>query len=116
MQIQTTYQNATEGYIVGEEEIALEDSIFDGKTEGDIYRWCLKEHGRCIGKVYVDNGTPVGWVYVKTDHYEDTREPYLLETWVTLVDKDETVRNVEYHEIGRAPALSTAGGTGKGTA
>ena len=67
---------------------------------GDIYRASQKEHGRCISKVYIGDGIPVGWVFVKREKYEDDpKQSYLHETWISLLDKDETVRNIEYHRI-----------------
>jgi hypothetical protein len=102
MLIEETHLNATEGYRMGEETIDVADTIFgEDPAPGDIYRWCLKEFGRCTGKVYVGNAVPrhVGWVFVKRDRYEDTGEIFLHETWVTLLDRDETVRERDYHEI-----------------
>ena len=55
---------------------------------GNLYRCMLKEHGRCIGKVYVDreNGETwaVGWVFIKREHYDDNKDTYIRETWITL--------------------------------
>jgi hypothetical protein len=81
----------------------IEDTIFDPESPkliGDIFRYSQKEHGRCTGKVYVGNGIPVGWVFVKRKKYEDANETYLHETWVSLLDKDEIRREREYHSIG----------------
>lgn len=67
---------------------------------GRLYRELVKEHGRCTGKVYVDRKVAatsdpttsahvldpmqVGWCFVKRARYDDTRETYLCETWVTV--------------------------------
>ena len=37
-----------------------------------------------MGKVYVGEGTPVGWVFQKKTEYTDCSETYLREVWVTL--------------------------------
>jgi len=97
-----------ERYGAGEDTIDLADTYMgEDATIGEIFRACQREHGRCIGKVFVDrflHSDPpkaIGWVFVKREKYEDVNEYFLHETWVTLIDKDETVRTVEYHEIGR---------------
>lgn len=53
---------------------------------GDLYRNCVEEYGRCIGKVYIGEDTPraVGWIFVKRMPFEDVPETYLHETWVTV--------------------------------
>jgi hypothetical protein len=103
-------------YHVGEDIIDVADTIFDEDSPtlvGDIFRCSQREHGRCVGKVYVDNpesdlqgdagGTAIqcGWIFVKRMKYDDCNETYLMETWVTLLDRDETQRIREYHEIRR---------------
>lgn len=57
-------------------------SCFD--TTGKLFKACLREHGRCLSKVYVDrDGKPmqVGWSFFKRatdkDHYD-------VETWITV--------------------------------
>ena len=92
--IQETYINKTAGYTVGESEVF--ETRFD--SLGELYRAMVKEHGRCISKVYVGEGTPIGWVFIGTDRYIDTREPYQRETWVT-VHASMPVRTVSYSEI-----------------
>jgi hypothetical protein len=76
---------------------------------GDLFRFLRSEYGRCTSKMYVDTlelgpapartktaPKVIGWVFVKRDRYEDTGEPYLLETWVTVHEKRPT-RTVKYH-------------------
>ncbi len=107
MIIQTEYvQELDDGkrYGCGEDSIDLKNSYLgEDATIGEIYRASQKEHGRCTGKVYIDTqsrGTiSVGWVFVKRQQYDDSQETFLMETWVTLLDKDETIRNIEYHSI-----------------
>lgn len=57
--------------------------------EGDIFRWSRKEYGRCVSKVYIDDVGAVGWVFQKREQYEDSKETFIHETWVTLYDEYE---------------------------
>lgn len=94
--VQETYENDTEGHVVGESDVY---EAWTGDV-GKLYRTMAREYGRCTGKVYVDqkDGPPiaVGWTFVKRDKYEDSTETYLRRVWVTLHDAAET-RTVEYH-------------------
>lgn len=88
--------NATEGYRIGD------SGVYETwcETVGELYRASVKEHGRCTGKVYIDStdgpSVAIGWVFVKRDRYEDTGEPFLRETWVTVHDAQPT-RTTEHH-------------------
>ena len=104
--IEETHVNETEGYMLGEPiRIALEDTFLGADaTPGDIYRFALGEYGRCVSKVYVDaEGGPkaIGWVFQKRDHYEDTGEPFIHETWVTLLTRYEERVERDYAEVTR---------------
>jgi hypothetical protein len=95
-------RNESEGYFLGESGPV--ESIFD--APGEVYRFAVREYGRCTGKVYVDlpdaPATPVGWVFVKRRQYEDASETYLHETWVTLHEGPDTVvRTPHYVRIDR---------------
>jgi len=96
-----------------DDEIELADTwMGEDATIGEIYRAMQKEYGRCTGKVYIDRredsdpeGTyprtiAIGWVFEKREKYEDCNKTFIHETWVSLVDKDETTRVIEYHAIG----------------
>lgn len=78
------YVNATEGHRIGKDE-ALETRF---ETKGELFRFCQKEYGRCVSKVYVEKlgqeDRPVGWVFEKNVKYSDVNETYLQETWVTI--------------------------------
>lgn len=65
---------------------------YDGP--GDVFRAFVRSHeyGRCAGKVYVNDGQPVGWIFEKRDRYEDTGDPFLHVTWVTLMSGPTVVR------------------------
>lgn len=85
MQEQTV--NKTEGYKIGDSGVF--ESRFETKSE--IYEYCLREYGRCIGKCYVDTSDKkaktIGWVFLKRVKYEDCNETYLQETWISLHEK-----------------------------
>lgn len=80
----TRYRNS------GEPQRAFTDNV------GELFRCLQREYGRCVGKVYVGKGTPVGWVFQKKTEYTDCPETYLQEVWVTLHEKLPE-RKVKYH-------------------
>jgi len=66
---------------------------------GKLYRSCLKEYGRCTGKIYIDTpdgAKAIGWVFLKRAKYDDCNETFLLETWITL-HKQEPTRTIKHH-------------------
>lgn len=98
--IKESFINRTRGGIFGETE------PFEAWTDdlGKLYRSFVKEYGRCISKVYVDQkqGPPkaVGWVFLKRMKYEDSRsntpeDYYIREVWVSVVS-GPLVRKVEH--------------------
>jgi hypothetical protein len=50
-----------------------------------------KEFGKCISACYVDDddgkARKIGWVFLKRGQYDDTREPFTQETWVTWLER-----------------------------
>jgi hypothetical protein len=70
---------------------------------GKLYRSLVSEYGRCVGKVRIDpDGRAIGWVFRKRMKYEDTRDTYIREVWVTLHDEPDTVkvdRTHHYHYL-----------------
>lgn len=98
--ISERYVNRTEGYTWGESD------VIEAFTEdmGKLFSGCQREYGRCIGKAYVDcpsgKTKAVGWVFEKLAHYEDTDEPFIQETWVTLYDLAPTkITTYHHHDI-----------------
>ena len=88
----TEYRNLIEG----------ESDVYETKydTAGALFRGLQKDAGRCVGRIYHDDHGPIGWVFEKKTEYEDTGEPYLLETWVTVHTALPT-RTVKYHYYGK---------------
>ena len=82
MKIQISHVNRDKGYIYSKYEEKL-----DKQDRGCMFRRLSREFGRCSSKVYVGEGTPVGWVFEKKALYEDTRETYIMETWVTITEE-----------------------------
>lgn len=82
MKIQISHVNRDKGYIYSKYEEKL-----DKQDRGCLFRRLSREFGRCSSKVYVGEGTPVGWVFEKKALYEDTRETYIMETWVTITEE-----------------------------
>ena len=81
--VQEDYVNATEGYRMGDSD--PQESRFD--NPGDLFHFCQKEYGRCIGRVYIDTPSGVktiGWVFQKREKYTDCNEHYLQEAWITM--------------------------------
>jgi hypothetical protein len=66
----------------------------------EVYRYAMKEYGRCTSKVYVDSvdGKPrhVGWIFVKKVQYTDCKDTYLQETWIAPLAKHEIQTITEY--------------------
>ena len=85
-----------------DESVMLDDSsAWQPRNEGDLFRLCQREYGRCIGRVYWEHNIPSpvsgktvitdrhGWVFQRRERYEDAHrvphsEPttFLHETWV----------------------------------
>ena len=70
--VQEQWVNATDGHRLGDGDV--QESRFDNM--GDIYRFGLSEYGRCIGKVYVGEGTHKGWCFQKRAEYQDCSKTY----------------------------------------
>lgn len=81
--------------------LAGESGVYETYTHdrGELFKSLQKSWGRCTGHVYHDDHGAIGWVFEKTEHFEDTGEPFLQETWVTLHTAEPT-RTVEYHYMG----------------
>jgi len=80
--ISEVYINATKNVRFGE------SPVFESFTDdaGKLFKALQKEYGRCTSKVYVDTkeGTKtIGWVFQGRQRYEDSKEIYLREVWVT---------------------------------
>lgn len=90
MRVHVTWINATEHYQRGSEVYRLNElGLATDASPADVYRHFLEYEGRCIGKVWIDHDRQpepvhVGWIFQKRERYEDTGEPFLAETWVTL--------------------------------
>ena len=89
---------------MGEDESVMLDnaSAWQPKNEGDLFRLCQREYGRCLGRVYRQRNVPSpasgkivitdrhGWVFRRRERYEDAHripqgEPttFLHYVWVS---------------------------------
>ena len=92
--VQEEYVNATKGYRIGDS--TPQESRFE--TPSEVYKFSLKEFGRCMGKVYIGEGKHIGWIFQKRVKYEDCNEYYLQETWITI-HKGKPVKTIEYDYV-----------------
>jgi hypothetical protein len=90
--------NSTENYRFGDSE--WYETGFNDR--GKLFRSLQREYGRCISKLYYDdkdgNAVDSGYVFLKKSEYEDTREPFLLETWIEIKEVAEGHKMVEVRE------------------
>ena len=69
-----------------------ESGVYETFTDnvGRLFLAFQREHGRCLGNVYIDNADgearKVGWVFEKRRKYSDCNETFIAQTWVTLHD------------------------------
>jgi len=91
--------NKDEDYCIGDSGVY--ETYFEKII--DLFRMCMKKYGRCTGYIYIDKGGKrrrIGWLFEKTDYYEDTKEPYKKETWVTVHEKmPKTTVEYFHHEL-----------------
>ncbi len=91
-QVKETHINATENYTIGENSLPVKESKV--KTLKDLYKYGIKNFGKCISKAYINkkdsSQVHIGYVFQKLTQYEDTKEKYLSETWLTLEHYIET--------------------------
>lgn len=101
--IQESFINRTEGHRTGESPVyeSFTDSV------GQLYKSLTKEHGRCMGKVYIDvagraNPLHVGWTFVRRMKYDDCNETFLSEAWVTIHESmPETKVTYHYKDVAK---------------
>ncbi len=90
MKIQISNIDRDKGYIYSEYSYRI-----DKKSRLALFRMFSREFGRCMSKVYVGQGTPVGWCFEKKSRYENTNKPFVMETWVTITE----YRHVDLDEL-----------------
>lgn len=101
--INETWCNNTENYIVGE------SGVYETRFESvsDLFKSLQAEYGRCTGRIYIDRGEGLniacGWVFEKVARYEDTHEPYIQHTWVSVHEKQPNTKITHFYKDIRAP-------------
>ena len=100
MLIKETFENVTEGHLLGENP-GCEPWTTNLKL---LFRDMSKEYGRCTGSIYIDqkDGSTkrIGWHFEKRMQYEDARDSwpkekrfYVRGVWVTFLEgPDEVIR------------------------
>ena len=63
---------------------------------GKLFASLQKEYGRCVSKVYIDEGQQIGWVFEKKEKFEDVNEYFTKETWVEVHDEKPTITTTEH--------------------
>jgi len=101
--VQTSWINASEHYRIYDELQPIEDTVFEDMKRGEVFRWLQREYGACTSKVYVD--TPdqpraIGWVFEKRVPYDDSRETYLQQTWVSFLKEIAPATSATYESVG----------------
>lgn len=92
--------------------VLAEGNSFTGKldTPGALFRFFQKEYGQCTSHVYMtmnDKDIACGWTFQKRRQYDDSKETYLQEVWITLfhrIDPDGTP-----YEVDQLKGLSNGG-------
>ncbi|MBK9952876.1 MAG: hypothetical protein IPP10_15615 [Candidatus Competibacteraceae bacterium] len=78
MQLEITYVDKDKGMKYESYSLPLEATALKG-----LFRRLSREFGRCVSKVYVGEGSPIGWVFEKKQHCTD-KGYFIQETWVTI--------------------------------
>jgi hypothetical protein len=82
-------------YQICNDEMKLSETIFGGDSTEDsiivdkkeLFNWLQKTYGRCISKVYIDDGTSIGWMFQARVKYDDCKDTFIKETWISIVEK-----------------------------
>lgn len=85
-----THRDNGESYFLCDETSAQE-TFTDHR--GELFRFCVTEYGRCVGRSYVDTdqgAKPVGWVFQARRPFEDdASQSSIIETWVSVYSDDQ---------------------------
>ncbi len=96
----TASVNITENYMLDEQRTPLKDTIITNLK--DLYKYGLKNYGKCTGKQFRINkykeSIHIGYTFEKKCVYEDTKETYVLATWLSIEHYKETIER-EYFMV-----------------
>ena len=100
--ISESHVNRTKGYLYS--DIEPYETWADIDQLGDLYHSLQKDYGRCISSMYIDHSDRVktqkiGWVFLRRAQYEDTKETYLQETWITVFVRNAETGRLEYIDM-----------------
>jgi hypothetical protein len=70
---------------------------------GELFNCLKKEYGKCVSNIYIDTTNPnkpkkIGWVFEKKMQYEDCKEFYIREVWVTLHEKPKEIKEIFHYK------------------
>ena len=89
--------NKTEYYRLGE------SGVYESchNNVGELFKSLKKLYGKCVSNLYMEvaatkHGKKIGWVFEKRKKYDNSRDTFLCETWISLHEKPDTV-TVEEH-------------------
>lgn len=78
MQLEITHVDRDKGMRYESYSLPLEAT-----TPKNLFRRLSREFGRCVSKVYVGEGAPIGWVFEKKQPYAD-KGFFIQETWAII--------------------------------
>lgn len=90
--------NATENYWLAD----TSNDVYEPYTTDlkELFREYQKKYGRCCGRIYNNNEKPIGWRFEKQQEYEDTKEKFVLETYITFHNSKPAHKTIwDYKEI-----------------
>lgn len=95
-QFSHTQQTLAEYDKYGDPKLLDEDDKPNFKA---IYRYAVKEYGRCVSKMYTDTvdgrTIHIGWVFQKRMAYIDSpKKKFVQETWVSVLEVIPEQRSV----------------------
>ena len=91
LMVNETWVNVTKGWMLDS------SGVYETYTDkvSELFRAMQKEYGRCVSKMYVDvkNGAKhIGWVFQKRKQYDDCKDTFILETWVSVHEQKDTIQ------------------------
>lgn len=96
MLVKFTYMDATQNVITADLPVQPVAEHFE--VPADIYRLMLSDGYRCVGKVYIGEAVPIGYVFERREKYVDTEETFIAHVWVEFHAK-EPENNIKYHYL-----------------
>lgn len=102
--VEVQHKEDAEGNLDDQRIILGESDPYEAYTDNlqKLFLSLQREYGRCTGHEYVGDKEPkkIGWVFEKRQRYQDSKDTYLQETWVTLHESlPEHHTTYHYHNL-----------------